>query len=97
MKQFIALMIVLILVSPAYGWEWIKADELKPGDRLMDKDGNEVVVETIEKIDGAAYYLETGKDNYFADGVLVKSTKEGNEIGKGSGNEITGEMVRVTV
>ena len=106
MKKLAVLIIILLLLNPIYAWEWIKAGELKEGDKLMDKGGNEIEIKTIEKAysqDGIEVY---GLDKpYFAEGILASNSiekdeadnvKAGNELtGMASGEEITEGMVEV--
>jgi intein/homing endonuclease len=59
-----------------YRWDnlWINAQELKIGDKLLGKNGEIKVVESIEEISVGvrSYNIQVGNDHtFFADGVLV--------------------------
>ena len=55
--------------------KWEYADNIQVGDHLLDPDGNQITVTTLEWFDGGLYTfnLHTGDKthNYFADNVLV--------------------------
>ncbi|MBL8012209.1 MAG: hypothetical protein JNN05_00030 [Candidatus Omnitrophica bacterium] len=56
--------------------EWIEIGKLNVGDSLLDENGNEVVINKIEKVGSQnsiqVYNLEVeGEHNYYADGILV--------------------------
>ena len=73
MKKATSILIIamfLISFASAQEWEFIQIKDLKEGDILMDKDGNEVLIKTIEKVN---HY-------YFADNKLVHNSERENKI-----------------
>ncbi|MFH2028580.1 MAG: transglycosylase SLT domain-containing protein [Nanoarchaeota archaeon] len=87
MKKIILLIVVILLVSlisASEGWNWVQVKDLKVGDKLMDSDGNEVLIESIEKVNDnvKVYDLEIDKYHYyFAENVLVhNSVAQGDTV-----------------
>ena len=73
---FVICSLVLVVGTLADDWEFTQIGSLKPGDELMDKQGNEVEIKSIEQAHDeqgvTVYDLSVGKyPYYFADGVLV--------------------------
>ena len=64
---------------------WIMVKDLKEGDKLLNKSGDTVPIESIERIeeDLLVYNMEVeGQHNYFANDILVHNGKGGTYIGK---------------
>ncbi|MFH1641932.1 MAG: Hint domain-containing protein [Nanoarchaeota archaeon] len=86
-KIMIVLMLVIFLAANTNAWEWVQIGELKPGDSLMDKDGNEIIINSIEEVRDAngvmVYDLEI-KDYhyYFAEDVLVHNSQIESPVDK---------------
>lgn len=69
-KIMVVLMALLMLrFSSASEWEFVKIGSLQVGDVLMDADGNEVPIKSIEKTydkEGVMVYdLEIAEHNYY--------------------------------
>ena len=82
MKKTISILIIaLLLISfvSAIEWEFVQISELREGDSIMDKDGNEIKRTTIEQVYDKAvmvYDLEMDKYHYyFADKVFVHNSE----------------------
>mgnify|MGYP001577640845 CR=1 FL=1 len=78
--------LVLVVIATAKEWEFTQIGTLKPGDVLMDKQGHEVEIKSIEQVkdkNGVSVYdLAIDDYNYyFADGVLVRTENEKNNVG----------------
>ncbi|MFH1641931.1 MAG: N-acetylmuramoyl-L-alanine amidase [Nanoarchaeota archaeon] len=81
MKKIILVLIVILFLAGfrTNDWEWVQVGELKAGDSLMDKDGNKIEIESIEKVfvpEGVNVYDLEIKDYhyYFAEDVLVHNS-----------------------
>ncbi|MFH1641924.1 MAG: polymorphic toxin-type HINT domain-containing protein [Nanoarchaeota archaeon] len=80
MKKIISILMIVLLASFASAWNWVPIGSLKPGNVLMDKDGNEIVIETIEEAydpEGVTVYDLEVKDYhyYYAQGALVHNSQ----------------------
>ena len=71
--------LLLIVIATADDWDFVQIGSLKPGDALMDKQGAEVEIKSIEQVkdkNGVTVYDLAIEDYnyYFADSVLVHNS-----------------------
>lgn len=92
MKKTILILMMLLLISLASAseWEFTQIGSLQVGDLLMDADGNELPITSIEKAydkEGVMVYDLEIKDYhyYFADGVLVHNSEDSSTFLKDVG------------